>query len=608
MTLKASEQLKEHSEALRAELYSCSKQGTKSIKPARLLELVTPCLNDIAEIEKRKGLAKKAPPVLQECYRKLAEAEVIVHMKPRKKEFPAGYQGLLDAISKVQDIAHKRLNTKFLTQHEAATIEADYAACKQNLEGYIATADLAPLADIARQNIAQARGLLRLLNDDTKKTEMTALIGTLEEKLKAFPATAITKKGSSNVGGNDCFLNACYQFFQVPLLQKHIISNLPKELWEIFATSEPNSALMRKRLVEETPFGPTIRALNIDPYTAQLDSSEVLNNLLCRIYHKNNSYKPPAPSQDAVEVDERNLKKRPGRNKSYLLIYFFIKFFDVLTNSLGYFTRNLFGTEGGRDFHPSLANAMVDPTTIAADRKNIWAGRALLSEERPHEEPHNPLYFQTKLRIEYTPEQDIPDQHASAAEDMWGVTKAGQVGKSEKVEGAPYLALKLAKSGDNYEINEVFREHFNQQDEDDGSTLIRDGAEYKAEMKKTFTLEGSPEGFILSFSRSVINASGRNIKISDPVKGIESTLKVPADLTEDKVEKQYELRSFMSHRGTSATSGHMVAYRKEKVSDDSDEEAWFLFNDGAPVQKVQEADALKAAERSYVLFYRKASS
>ncbi|PCI95693.1 hypothetical protein COB11_01545 [Candidatus Aerophobetes bacterium] len=608
MTLNASLNLRIHSEALITELLACiNDTSTKgSVTSKKLLELVTPCLADIAVIEKRKGLAKKTPPILIESYRKLRAAEVIVHMEPRKNKFPAGYQGLLNAIEKIQTIAQNRLYTTFLTEQEAKELENDYVSCKENLEGYIKTKDLAPLADIARENIALTKDVIKLLSDDDKTATLSSLIATLEKKLKVFSAKAIKKNGSTNVGGNDCFLNACYQFFKTKELQDHFVRNLPKELWEIFATSEPNSALMRKRLVEQTGFGQAVRSNWLDPYTAQLDSTEVLNHLFPRLYAEDNSYKPPT----VEEIEERTLVKRDGRKKSYLLIYIFMKTFDQISRACSYiahsyFVRCLFGTEGGIEYHPSLAHAIVNPASISQERKSAWAQRTLLPAGQMIEDQGNPLYFKTKLRIEYTPDQDVPDVHADAAHEMWQVAKAGDVGLSIKIDDDPYLPLKLVKSGDAYQLNEIFRHHF--QEENAISTLTRGDRVYTAQMKKTFTLQDSPEGFMLSFSRAVKNEAGQDVKITDPIKGIESTLKIAADLTEDQAEKHYELRSFMTHRGTRASGGHMVAYRKEKDGDDG-QEAWFIYNDSTVTKVANEAEALKAAERSYVLFYRKASS
>ena len=85
-------------------------------------------------------------------------------------------------------------------------------------------------------------------------------------------------------------------------------------------------------------------------------------------------------------------------------------------------------------------------------------------------------------------------------------------------------------------------------------------------------------------------------KITADVQGA-LTLEIDQAYTAGRGTLKYELVAFIEHIGSTAHSGHYVAYIR-------DGQQWLLYNDSS-VTEVTEAKMSAASCRSYLYFYRK---
>eukprot|EP01132_Coremiostelium_polycephalum_P000733 gene733-907_t len=91
----------------------------------------------------------------------------------------------------------------------------------------------------------------------------------------------------------------------------------------------------------------------------------------------------------------------------------------------------------------------------------------------------------------------------------------------------------------------------------------------------------------------------RTVKINRLVDGALDGLTIPAGHLMDANEDwHYQLVGFMVHRGTSANSGHYIAY--VKVADDQ----WIEYND-QQVNTMDDLEVKEVAKEAYVFFYKK---
>ncbi len=80
------------------------------------------------------------------------------------------------------------------------------------------------------------------------------------------------------------------------------------------------------------------------------------------------------------------------------------------------------------------------------------------------------------------------------------------------------------------------------------------------------------------------------------VKGIMFQISMLEQESIDVLPASYELKAFISHKGTSVSCGHYVAHVKQLDG------RWILFNDNKVVH-VPDTEILKATGEGYLYFY-----
>ena len=156
---------------------------------------------------------------------------------------------LQELVESVQGIAEAHFGHKFSEEDEDVTSslpDLEKVQSQTNTPTQVPT-KIRVAIDNAKQKLAEgnitlikvalkyAQEALSEFSDETLTKELQEVIKQLEKALETQSKTgevasaALGITGSSNRGGNDCFVNALYQFLQSPVLAEHLVDNLPEK-------------------------------------------------------------------------------------------------------------------------------------------------------------------------------------------------------------------------------------------------------------------------------------------------------------------------------------------------------------------------------------------
>lgn len=155
----------------------------------------------------------------------------------------------------------------------------------------------------------------------------------------------------------------------------------------------------------------------------------------------------------------------------------------------------------------------------------------------------------------------------------------------------------LTEEDDSYDFQTLLRS-FAEEETVDPKTITYQEQKYSANQRKTTLIATPPEQLILNFKRFMFSKrQNKAIKITNAVENIPETFTLPQDIFAQGSDTKYELNGLIKHIGSSAVSGHYIAYIKI-------EDMWFCCNDDN-ITPVPVEDVLKAAKTSYVLIANK---
>lgn len=413
----------------------------------------------------------------------------------------------------------------------------------------------------------------------------------IKNPIKITPVTP--PKGLPNQGGNDCFLIALHQFLRSPSLTEHLVKHLPTELKNVLLDHNVNSITLRQAITGKTPFGKACKHLSPQE-NSQQDPSEALLALFQSIGQPEAAKVAAAPQSPPLSVQDQIPAAPP-------------KYANRLINSL----RTAWGSIAS--FFSTLKQGCYNTISAISYFMNppdeIDGADDLPDNIHPTEEPLpincptvvTPLYFRLKSILEFTPNENTPDELKNH-DEFGGINH-----KTVSVEDQSILQFPLpTPNADHpYSLNDLLRTFFEQEPVDDKSlkddkSLIN-GIEYTAKQTKRLALESEPQHLILAFKRTGFDQdAGHSYKITDPIQGVDLKITLPPTIFESPQEsppKEYFLKTFICHLGEGATSGHFVSYRR-------DGDFWYLLNDSSATEVTAE-EAQKAAQTSHIVFYEK---
>lgn len=559
------------------------------------LAAIQACQKLLEQIEaKKKGLSKAPKETLVGIVKRLDEAN---QAYPSTKKAEPIHTAILSLKTRVEAVATRLFPTS--ASKRTTVKEHEYQEFKEHLQNLAEAPDLGPVQAYGVSFVQEAKKIQATLTTEQRR-EIRPLIKTIEKKLGEVTASETqgssrARSGSPNRSGSDCFVNAFYQFVQIKELQEHLIDQLPEELWEVFATSEPNATEMRDAITEYTGFGREAQLRGLDPRNSQMDATEVLNCVMQKLYCEDTpkSERAPIGRKRDPQTSGNPLAKRESK-------IFIIRLFMKLLDGIAFFFRSLFGLEGKKDTPQEEAVK----TGLPKDRLEKRKHRRLLNADRTEDlESQNPLSLNIKRVTKRNIEGTFDKKYESLVKEQWGPEIAPGVRQIESNRNAePFISLPLEKApgkeNEPYQMNDLMDAYISEVNEVDSTQLKLEGIVIASTNggESTRKIIKDPDNLLISFKRFDYQ-NGLPVKINDDIHGIKATYTLPARLSASDQDIQYELGGFITHQSHGTSFGHYVAYRKEDGK-------WWKFDDSSGIE-VSETEALNAAKKCYLTFFRK---
>jgi ubiquitin C-terminal hydrolase len=495
---------------------------------------------------------------------------------PAKKSFKITLTNLQDLELKLQ---------KLQEEFSAVPKAKDFTACVLKKIGVVTqllqdqpTPSTTP--NKASKQLKTVISLRRLAEKDLKISKDDIL------PLDKQAAQAEGIQGFANQGGCDCFQNALCQALLTKTFNKNVINRLPDNLRRHF---------YRKNGIQSQPLRKAIQGATQFKYplTSQEDPHELfmaLYEVLDKTYSAN-----AEPTLPLIEISKEPrwidnillfIQKRPVLLRHGLYCFFVpLKLFSILADKISSY----------------LSNKHEEPT------EDLSLSFIQMPERTSKQEP-NDLQFS----YHHTRRWDVTNIAEDFRRDpqFGGDNNLSMMSDTSDENPAKHnfqncIQVDLDQSADTFDLQQMFDRSFTA----NGESFSAADNQVAAPWQEQLQFESIPSGLVLHMKRFAVNITKdkndelvyESVKKFNSAKNIEGQLAISQEHFVESIRPEapvnMSLKSFVVHKGSSAKSGHYVAFRK--VEGD-----WYYFDD-CRCEKVKEKAVMRAAKHAYLYFFEK---